>query len=229
VIYVGLGAKLLWLAKSSDIPLSFNRITESARAALSDRFSDVGDYRSFSQFLDILPSYQDRWAGFEVGEYTLTEWIPRVVYPNKPPNPFQTIGVMTHKEFIDSTPTEVEAPGWAGVAMTDAGYYSLTIYILLAGIFLGLLRQAAASSTVHVERRVAYVVFILLGGFSFESGILSVSDNLLLAIAMTSAAAALTAVYWHFGRTAHKRALDAKNARNIQGGSLNLHMPDEPR
>ena len=194
VIYLGLGAKLLWLAKSSDIPLSFDRITESAQAAFSDRFSDLGDYRSFSQFLDTLPSYQDRWAGFEVGEYTLTEWIPRVVYPNKPPNPFQAIGVMTHKEFADSTSEEVEAPGWAGVAITDDSYYSLVIYLLATGVFLGLLRQAAASSTIHVERRAAYLLFILLGGFSYESGMLSIPDNLLLAICITAGAKVLIAI-----------------------------------
>jgi hypothetical protein len=198
VIYLGLGLKLIWLSKSSGVPVSLAKITGSSGAALSARFSDTGTYRNFSQFLDLLPSYQDRWVGFQVGEYTLTEWVPRIFYANKPPNPFQAIGVMTQKEFSDSTPTEVESPGWAGVAMTDDSYYSLVIYLLVTGVFLGLLRQAAASSETHVEQRTVYLLFIFLGGFSSEAGMLSIPDNLILSICITAAAKTLIVTHEYF-------------------------------
>jgi hypothetical protein len=194
VSYLCLGAKGLWLARSSDDLFSFDRISNGAWAPFSDRFSDVGDYRSFSQFLDALPSYQNRWQDFEVGKYTLMSLIPRVLYPNRPRNPFWAIAVMTHKNFTESSSMETEAPGWAGTAMADDGYYSLVIYLLLTGILLGLLRQAAASSAIHIERRAAYLLWIMLGGFSSESGITSIPDILVLAICFTAGAEVVVAI-----------------------------------
>ena len=114
---------------------------------------------------------------------------------------------MTRPTFVSSNPTENNAPGWAGVALADGGYASLIAYLLLTGIFLGWLRQFAAMSR-RIEPRNGYVLFILLGGFSAESGILSIADNLTLA-------ATVTLLAWLLGTLIRLRE------RRIDGSEVN--------
>jgi hypothetical protein len=156
---------------------------------LKARFSDNGDYRGFCQFVSLVGDYRARFDDFRVGRYAITAWIPRLIYRDRPDHPFRRIGALTYAGFADHSDTEAEAPGWVGASMADAGYFSLVVYTLLAGLLLGAFRQIAATG--HVRIHYTYILFTLLGGFSFEAGVVSLSDSIALAgviIALASGA-----------------------------------------
>ena len=194
VAYFGMGLKNQMLSQmagqnpdsawqDASLGASLQRLSSSAQAAYATRFSDRSGYRSFCFFIDTVGGYQTLFHGFRVGEYAVTSWVPRVLYPRKPAHPFEGIGIITNFDLKDSSSTETEAPGWAGAAMADGGYYTLVAYILITGIFLGTFRRIVATSG-RMSLHNTYVLFFLLGGFSAEAGILSIMDNLLLALSV---------------------------------------------
>jgi hypothetical protein len=185
VIYVGVGLKIVMeeslLHGTNARMFSAQRVLRSSSAGVATRFSDQGDYRSFCQFIDELDEYHLRFEGYKAGVYTVTGWLPRVLYPDRPEHPFELIGEMTDPYFANHSVTEKAAPGWVGEAMADGGYFTLTVYTLLAGVFLGLFRSLATRSG-SLPVHLCYVLYALLGGVSYEAGSLSAFDALVLAV-----------------------------------------------
>ena len=187
LMYAGLGLKVILLGgalnTTSDVQLGSrfaNSLFVTSNDVFKARFSDGGDYRCFCQFVSLVGEYRERFDDFRVGRYAVTSWIPRIIYRNRPDHPFRRIGALTYADFEDHADTEAEAPGWVGASMADAGYFSLVIYTLLAGLILGGFRQIAGGEG-HIRVHHAYVLFILLGGLSFEAGVVSLGDTIVLA------------------------------------------------
>jgi hypothetical protein len=187
IMYAGLGLKTIVLggtlydADSVRIGSRFTtNLLMTSNEVFKARFSDNGDYRSFCQFISLVGDYHDRFDDFRVGRYAVTAWIPGIIYRNRPDHPFRRIGALTYSDFADHAETEAEAPGWVGASMADAGYFSLMVYTLIAGLVLGAFRQIACSAD-HITIHHAYVLFVLLGGLSFEAGVVSVFDSVALA------------------------------------------------
>jgi hypothetical protein len=192
--YFGMGLKNMMLSEMFDHNMGtawkrasvsgfLDEATGAAASGYGTRFSDQAGYRSFCQFIEGVDAYQIIYGGFRVGEYSITAWVPRLLYRDKPRHPFEGIGVITNFNLKDSSPFETEAPGWAGAAMADRGYYTLVSYLLVSGIFLGALRRLVALSYRQSLRDV-YLVFVLFGGFSAETGILPIMDILAFALSV---------------------------------------------
>jgi hypothetical protein len=187
LMFAGLGLKVVLLGgtldTTSDVQLGSrfaNNLLMTSNDVFKARFSDNEDYRCFCQFVSLVGEYRERFDDFRVGRYAITSWIPRIIYRNRPDHPFRRIGALTYADFGDHADTEAEAPGWVGASMADAGYFSLVVYTLLAGLILGAFRQIASVEG-HMRVHHAYMLFILLGGLSFEAGVVSLGDTIVLA------------------------------------------------
>jgi len=105
-MHAGLGLKIIVLggrledADSVRIgPRFASDFLMTSNDVLKARFSDSGDYRGFCQFVSLVVDYRARFDDFRVGRYTITAWIPRVVYRDRPDHPFRRIGALTYADF----------------------------------------------------------------------------------------------------------------------------------
>jgi hypothetical protein len=213
LMYVGLGLKIIVLGgtlQDTDSVRIGSRFTSNllmtSNEVFKARFSDNGDYRGFCQFISLVGDYHDRFEDFRVGRYAITAWIPRVIYRDRPDHPFRRIGALTYSDFSDHAETEAEAPGWVGASMADAGYFSLMAYTLIAGVVLGAFRQIACAAD-HIRIHHAYMLFVLLGGLSFEAGVVSVCDSIALASTLIGLATTSLFLLQALLRQGHRRQL----------------------
>lgn len=195
IAFLGIGAKFWFLPqtmkRSSSVRGSFVQLVKTAAAGASERWSDDGLYRGYCQFVNNLPDNRYLFNGSKVGVYSLTSWVPRFLYPNKPDHPFRGLGFAIYSDF-HAYPDETPAPLLVGSAIADSGFVSLVAYLLLAGLFLGWFRAVAAGSK-SLYRHCGYVLFVLFGGFSAEEGTLGLIYTLLLAYGVVLAARLLLA------------------------------------
>jgi hypothetical protein len=188
--FLGIGAKF-WLLpqameRSSSAQGSLVQLVKMAAAGTSERWGDDGLYRGYCQFVSSLPDNRYLFSGSKVGVYSLTSWVPRFLYPNKPDHPFRGLGFTIYSDF-HTYPDETPAPLLAGSAMADNGFASLVAYLFVAGLFLGWFRALAAGSK-SLYWQCGYLLFVLFGGFSAEEGTLGLIYTLLLAYGVVLAA-----------------------------------------
>jgi hypothetical protein len=193
IAFAGVGAKF-WIvgrmADSEQTPSSFEQVVAATRAAAAMRWGDNGLYRGYCQFVNALPTNRALFHGSKVGVYSLTSWVPRFFYPDKPDHPFRGLGFMIYSDF-HSFPDETPAPMLVGSAMADKGFVSLSEYLFLAGLFLGWFRRFTTTSSKSLYAHCGYMFFVLFGGFSAEEGTLGVFYTLLLAYGVIAAARSL--------------------------------------
>lgn len=184
IMFAGIGLKswfLPWaLHRATEPPRSVEHLVQMATATIATRWGDDSVYRSYCQFVNSLPDHRFLFPGHRVGLYTLTSWVPRLLYPNKPDHPFRGIGFMVYADF-HTFPMETPSPSLMGAVMADDGLVSLTGYLFLTGIFLSVLRRVATGSGHSLYSHVGYVIFTLFGGLSAESGVLGLVYTLILA------------------------------------------------
>jgi hypothetical protein len=195
IAFLGVGLKF-WLLPEAMNQLqqraSLERVVRIAAAGTSQRWGDDGLYRGYCQFVNTLPDNRWLFRGAKVGVYSLTSWIPRFLYPNKPDHPFRGLGFAIYSDFHayrDETP----APMIVGSAMADDGFASLIGYLFLAGVFLGLIRRVAFSESRSLFWHCCYLLFALFGGLSADEGTLGTIYTLLLACGVIVAARVLIA------------------------------------
>jgi hypothetical protein len=173
---VGVGAKVELLRNEIE-PVTLKTltktITQAIFAPIATRFSDEGNFRGFCQFINLWPEYRYLFQGYPEGIDALTSWIPRALDPNKRSQPTRGFGFMVHAD-AHTYPDETPAIGLVGSAYADDAFYSLTAYLLVAGLFLGILRRYAAGRRSALQWHISYLCFALFGGLSAESGITSV-------------------------------------------------------
>jgi hypothetical protein len=68
-----------------------------------------------------------------------------------------------------------------GSVYADDGCYSLVAYLLITGLFLGVIRRWAASKHSPLQWHISYLNFALFGGLSAEAGIVVILYVFLLA------------------------------------------------
>lgn len=197
IAFLGIGAKLWFLPRAMDrLPAegsTFKQLVKMADAGASTRWGDDALYRGYCQFVNTLPDNRYLFEGSKVGVYSLTSWIPRFLYPNKPDHPFRGLGFAIYSDF-HSYPDETPAPMLVGSAMADNGVTSLIVYLFLAGMFLGWFRRFATSGSHFLYRNSGYLFFVLFGGFSAEEGTLGLIYTLIFAYSVITAAYSLLAV-----------------------------------
>ncbi len=195
IAFLGVGLKF-WLLPEAMNQLqqrgSFERIVRNAAAGTSQRWGDDGLYRGYCQFVNTLPDNRWLFSGAKVGVYSLTSWIPRFLYPNKPDHPFRGLGFAIYSDF-HAYPDETPAPMLVGSAMADDGFLSLIGYLFLAGVFLGLIRRIALSGSRSLHWHSCYLLFALFGGLSADEGTLGTIYTLMLACGVIVAARVLIA------------------------------------
>ncbi|MGB6482876.1 MAG: hypothetical protein WBE86_05250 [Candidatus Acidiferrales bacterium] len=191
IAFLGVGAKLWFLPRamdrSSQAQGTLTQLVKMAAAGTSTRWGDDGLYRGYCQFVNTLPDNRVLFEGSKVGIYSLTSWVPRWFYPNKPDHPFRGLGFAIYSDF-HTYPNETPAPMVVGSAMADGGLASLAAYLFLAGLFLGWFRRWAAAGSRSLYRHCGYLFFVLFGGFSAEEGTLGLFYTLLLAYGIVTAA-----------------------------------------
>lgn len=195
IAFLGIGAKFWFLPQTIERPSSargsFVQLVKIAAAGASERWGDDGLYRGYCQFANSLPDHRYLFSGSRVGVYSLTSWVPRFLYPDKPDHPFRGLGFTIYSDF-HAYPDETPAPLLVGSAIADNGFVSLIAYLFLAGLFLGWFRALAAGSK-SLYWHCGYVLFVLFGGFSAEEGTLGLIYTLVLAFGVVLAARLLLA------------------------------------
>lgn len=195
IAFLGVGLKFWFLSQGVDQVRpqgSVERVLELALAGTSERWSANGLYRGYCQFVNTLPENRWLFRGHKVGVYSLTSWIPRFLYADKPDHPFRGLGFAIYSDF-HAYPDETPAPMLVGSAMADSGFASLTSYLLLAGLFLGLIRRIALAGRKSLYWHCGYLFFALFGGLSADEGTLGTLYTLLLACGVVIAARLLIA------------------------------------
>lgn len=190
ISFLGIGVKFWFLShateNTSTAAGSLVQLAKIGAAGASARWGDDGLYRGYCQFVNTLPDNRYLFRGSKVGMYSLTSWVPRFVYPNKPDHPFRGLGFAIYSDF-HTYPDETPAPLLVGSAMADNGIFSLVAYLFLAGLFLGWFRACTAGSA-SLYWNCIYLMFVLFGGFSAEEGTLGLIYTLLFACGVVLAA-----------------------------------------
>lgn len=193
--FLGIGAKLWFLPRAMDrLPAgssTFKQLMKTAEAGASARWGDDGLYRGYCQFVNTLPDNRYLFAGSKVAVYSLTSWIPRLLYPDKPDHPFRGLGFAIYSDF-HTYPDETPAPMLVGSAMADNGIFSLIAYLFVTGMSLGWFRRFAIQSQ-SLYWQCGYLFFVLFGGFSAEEGTLGLIYTLIFAYSVVTAAHLLLA------------------------------------
>jgi len=178
--FLGVGFKSIVVTRGlADIPTvgSLGEVYESSVAAVGARYSYEGLYRRYASMIEYLslrePNY---FAGFQVGLYTLTSWVPRFLYPDKPDHPYRGIDFMMNPEGITYFPEGNDAPTLVGWAFSDGGLGTAVIYLLIGGAVIGTMRRVATVGRHVLCRHLGYVYFTLQGGVSSEAGLLPFLD-----------------------------------------------------
>jgi hypothetical protein len=150
--------------------------------------------------------------------YSLTAWVPHVVYPDKPVHPFRDIGYLIRENFSSRFDT-VYAPTLVGFAFADFGVASVVTYLFFGGLVLGLLRRFAGQGDAPILLLVAYLHLTLIEGATnlIHNGFLAFVASLLFTVTSAGLAACYVMV---------RRALDAVAAAAPAGASRALGAAD---
>jgi hypothetical protein len=135
-----------------------------------------------------LPQYRYLFQGYPEAVDALTNWIPRAVNPDHlKTQPTTGLGFMIHSDY-HAYPRETPSPGLVGVAYADEEFYSLIGYLLITGLFLGILRRYTAGRRSALQWHVSYLCFALFQGLSAESGISATLYTFILTFSATGLA-----------------------------------------
>jgi hypothetical protein len=186
IALVGVGIKVQLLAQEPG-QLTFDKITENIVGATGTRWGDEGVYRGYCQFINLLPKYHYLFEGYPEGRNALTAWVPRALDPNKKTQPTKGFGFMVYAD-AHTYPDETPAIGLVGSVYADNGFWTLTAYLLIVGLFLAFLRRYAAGQRSPLQWHISYLSFALFGGLSSEAGITSVLYTFFLTFTATGLA-----------------------------------------
>ncbi len=181
-----------WIAVKTD----WRTLATVALSTIGTRFGDAGVYAGYVNLVNRQSEDPSRLMHGRVLTYTLTAWVPHIVYPSKPIHPFRDIGDLIRSNYTSRYDT-VYAPTLVGYAFVDFGLASVVLYLFLGGFTLGVLRRLMAAPGVPIVLLVAYLhVMLIQGATNFiHNGFLTSAVGLMLASATVSlAAAGVTAV-----------------------------------
>lgn len=198
IFLIGLGVKtqIKYEVLSEGSKISFNKetILNTSLSVIGRRFGPFGLYRGYSFMVNRLVEAPSLFFGKKIIESTITGWIPRFFWPDKPSPPFHARGDLTNEDRSIDIYANV-APTFAGFAFADAGYFSLIPYLLMGGFVLGLIRRTVTTKSKYSFPFVLVYIFFStqMSGSLSETGFL----NLFYYIALS--AALLLAVFIFLG------------------------------
>lgn len=140
---------------------------------IQTRWGDQGLYRGWCQFINLLPKYHYLFEGHPSGLFAITAWVPKFIAGDRAILPGQGLGFMIH---ADQHTYKGETPslGLVGTVYADDKLFTVITYMLITGVFLGLVRRWAAGWNSAMQWRICYLAFSLFGGLSAEAGILGI-------------------------------------------------------
>lgn len=202
---------------STGVHTDWPRLVGEALSTFGTRFGRAGVYAGYANLVDRQLEDHSFFMQGRVLAYSLTAWVPHVVYPDKPVHPFRDIGYLIRDNFSSRFDT-VYAPTLVGFAFADFGLASVVTYLFFGGLVLGLLRRVAGDGNGPILLLMAYLHLTLIEGATnlIHNGFLAFIASLLF----TTASAGMAAVY-----VTLRRAMDAvaaappARALTIGGGS----------
>jgi hypothetical protein len=179
-------------------------LAAEALSTFGTRFGSTGVYAGYATMVDRQSADPSQFMHGRVLSYTLTAWIPHVVFPEKPVHPFRDIGELIRENYSSRFDT-VYAPTLVGYAWADFGLVSVVTYLFLGAFALGLLRRVVAGPEAPLLLVVGYLHFTLVEGATnlIHNGFLS---------SLASAVLAVVAVGLTAGYVMLRRSLDAMAA-----------------
>jgi hypothetical protein len=189
---------------SSGVRTDWPELAAEALSTFGTRFGSTGVYAGYATMVDRQSADPSQFMHGRVLSYTLTAWIPHVVFPEKPVHPFRDIGELIRENYSSRFDT-VYAPTLVGYAWADFGLVSVVTYLFLGAFALGLLRRVVAGPEAPLLLVVGYLHFTLVEGATnlIHNGFLS---------SLASAVLAVVAVGLTAGYVMLRRSLDAMAA-----------------
>ncbi len=165
-----------------EIDLSVSSLLNWGRDRFTDRFSQRGLYDGYSNLVDRLEKGEAPMFGGRVISYTMTAWVPYLVYKNKPQHPFRDTGHLVYDDRHSSL-EDVSASMLVGSAYADFGVASVGGYLFLYGWVLGVIRRVAVRRSGSILWLVWYIHFTLIDGATnmIHGGVVNLPDSLALA------------------------------------------------
>ena len=193
LILASAGIKAQFRSGPQAIDTSSDTLFFRSIEVFKDRFSNVGLYDGYANFIWRLSEQYSYYNG-EVMHYTLTSWVPYVLYENKPQHPFRAIGDLVYNDYRVSY-EDVSAVMLVGTAFADFGLWSVVIYLLIYGMFLGFIRNLTTGSVSSIIFFMWYLHFIFIDGYTnfIHGGIVNIFGTIALAVGVVGA----TFVYLH--------------------------------
>jgi hypothetical protein len=188
---------------SSGIRTDWPELAAEALSTFGTRFGSAGVYAGYANMVDRQSEDPSLLMHGRVLAYTLTAWVPHVVFPDKPVHPFRDIGYLIRENFSSRFDT-VYAPTLVGYAWADFGLISVVTYLFFGAFALGWLRRIVSPDSTPILAVVAYLHFTLVEGATnlIHNGFLSSLAGAMLAIGAVS----ITAVYVVARRALHSMA-----------------------
>jgi len=151
IFFIGLGIKTqIKYGSTSGSSVSYSKtdILKVSTAVIGRRYGPFGLYRGYSFMVNRLVENPSLFFGTKIIESTVTGWIPRFVWVNKPEHPFHARGDLINEDRSIDIYANV-AFTFAGYSFADNGYLSLVLYSLMGGFILGLIRKIIALQNKH--------------------------------------------------------------------------------
>jgi hypothetical protein len=168
-----------------DKEVTFETIRKDTVGMIGTRWGDDGVFRGWCQFISLRPQYSYLFQGHAEAVVALTNWIPRALSPDHiKTQPTTGLGFMIHSDY-HVYPHETPSAGLVGTAYADDEFYSLTAYLLIIGLFLGILRRYAADRQNALHWQISYLCFALFQGLSAEAGITAILYTFILTFTAT--------------------------------------------
>jgi hypothetical protein len=195
---------------STGVHTDWPRLVGEMLSTFGTRFGRAGVYAGYANLVDRQLEDHSFFMQGRVLAYSLTAWVPHVVYPEKPVHPFRDIGYLIRDNFSSRFDT-VYAPTLVGFAFADFGVASVITYLFFGGLVLGLLRRLAGEGDAPILLLMAYLHLTLIEGATnlIHNGFLAFVASLLF----TATSAGLAAAYVTLRRAADAIAVSGAQPR----------------
>ena len=182
LIILTAGLKSQIRAGPNVVDMSFSGMFHWGLDRFADRFSDIGLYDGYSNYINRVSMDEYRLHKGEVLKYTLTSWVPYVIYKDKPQHPFRAIGDIVYRDYRVSI-EDVSAVMLVGTAFADYGVISVILYLFFYGVLLGFLRKITTGNKVYIFLFIWYLHFVFIDGCSnfIHGGIVNIFGTIALA------------------------------------------------
>jgi len=182
IIILTSGIKSQFRANPENVDTSFFGMAEWGIDRYADRFSGDGLYDGYANFVNRLYEDETKFKKGEILEYTLTSWIPYILYRDKPQHPMRAIGDLVYRDRSVSL-YDVSAVTLIGTVFYDYGIISVAMYTFIYGILLGILRVITAYYKNNLFIFIWYLHIIFIDGFTnfIHGGIINFPGTIALA------------------------------------------------